>query len=87
MESYDQSSFPLIDYLERSVWTTWTISFNANNDTYIFWLSIWASAGKSTIARTVAWECCDRGCLEASFECHANSKSFKMMRIERGHLR
>jgi hypothetical protein len=34
---------------------------------YIFWLSGWAGTGKSTIARTIAREYYDKGCLEASF--------------------
>ena len=29
MECHDRFGFPLRSYLERSVWTTWTISFNA----------------------------------------------------------
>jgi hypothetical protein len=38
-----------------------------NDEGYIFWLSGWAGTGKSTIARTVAHECYDKGCLGASF--------------------
>ncbi|KAI9856661.1 MAG: hypothetical protein M1813_008808 [Trichoglossum hirsutum] len=33
----------------------------------IFWLSGWAGTGKSTIARTIAREYCDKGCFMASF--------------------
>jgi hypothetical protein len=40
---------------------------DGNDEGYIFWLSGWAGAGKSTIARTVAHECYDKGCLGASF--------------------
>jgi hypothetical protein len=29
MECHDRFGFPLRSYLERSVWTAWTISFNA----------------------------------------------------------
>jgi len=34
---------------------------------HLFWLSGWAGTGKSTIARTIAREYCDQGCLGASF--------------------
>jgi NACHT domain len=40
---------------------------DGNDEGYIFWLSGWAGTGKSTIARTVARECYDKGCLGASF--------------------
>ena len=43
---------------------TWA---DGNDEGYIFWLSGWAGTGKSTIARTVARECYDKGCLGASF--------------------
>jgi len=36
-------------------------------ESYMFWLSGWAGTGKSTIARTVAYEYRDRGCLGASY--------------------
>src|SRR5947207_10516479 len=38
-----------------------------NNEKHIFWLSGSAGTGKSTIARTVAYEYHNRGCLGASF--------------------
>jgi hypothetical protein len=34
---------------------------------YILWLSGWARTGKSTIARTIAYEYYDKECLMASF--------------------
>jgi hypothetical protein len=38
-----------------------------NDETYIFWLSGWAGTGKSTVARTVAYEYHRKGCLGANF--------------------
>jgi tetratricopeptide (TPR) repeat protein len=45
MESHDRFGFPLLDYQERSVWTTWTISFNtikAKDKTATNLLLLWA---------------------------------------------
>jgi tetratricopeptide (TPR) repeat protein len=45
MESQDRSGFPLLDYPERSVLTTWTISFNAikaKNEAATNLLLLWA---------------------------------------------
>jgi hypothetical protein len=45
MESHDRSGFPLLHYSERSVWTTWTISFNAikaKNEAAANLLLLWA---------------------------------------------
>jgi len=43
---------------------TWA---DGEDKSHIFWLSGWAGTGKSTIARTVAYEYRDRGSLGASF--------------------
>ena len=43
---------------------TWA---DGDHERCIFWLSGWAGTGKSTIARTIAREYYDRGCLGASF--------------------
>ncbi|KAI9861749.1 MAG: hypothetical protein M1813_005098 [Trichoglossum hirsutum] len=43
---------------------TWA---DGDDERYIFWLSGWAGTGKSTIARTIAREYYDKGCLMASF--------------------
>jgi NACHT domain len=48
-------------------WIDSNDEIDRTNERSIFWLNGWAGTGKSTISRTVAYNCFQQGCLGASF--------------------